>query len=282
MWCIDIYHDIEWIKENWGKSKPNIEANMRFQTDPGKKATLQIFGSEVELKHIRIILDVNTQEEVEDFYKHLGKVITSIEVFTSLIKREPFYIRRLPQSTSYITSYGEYNPDNPPPLSMQLVYQPQPMDYEALKQCLRLQFPGLEPYLFFFQKAIDTNLEIDYKWLNYYKICELRYKTGSKELDHEPAWRAFLEQFRADIEPFAVSKTQEIWAVIESIRGYAVHSISGKGKINFGNPYEKKDNAKLISSLPILERIVHKILNELPENKGFKFFQLGNDSSPNS
>lgn len=274
MWCLDVYHDVEWIKENWGRIKPEIEANMRFQIEPDKQATLQIFGSGEELKHIRIILDVNTQDEVEAFYKHLGKVITSIEVFTSLIKREPFYIRRLPHSTSYVTSYGEYSPDNAPPLSMRLAYQPRPMDYEALKQCLGLQFPGLEPYLFFFQKGIDTNLEIDYRWLNYYKICELRYKRGGKELDHESAWRAFLEHFRADIEPFAVDKTQEIWAVIEAIRGYAVHSISGRGKINFGNPYEKKGNDSLISSLPIIERIVHKILNELPENKGFKFFQL--------
>jgi hypothetical protein len=155
------------------------------------------------------------------------------------------------------------------------------MDYEALKKCLGLQFPGLEPYLFFFQKGIDTNLEIDYRWLNYYKICELRYKTGSKKLDHEPEWRAFLEHFRTNIEPFALSKTQEIWAVIESIRGYAVHSISGRGKINFGNPYEKKDNAKLVSTLSIMERIVHKILNDLPGNKGFRFFQLETTSTPN-
>ncbi len=255
---------------------------MLFQTDSDKKATLQIFGSDEEPKHTRIILDVNTKEEAEDFYKHLGKIITSIEVFTSLIKKEPFYIRRFPNSTQYMTSYGEYSSENAAPLSIQTVYQPQTMDYEALKQGLGRQFPGLEPYLFFFQKGIDTNLEIDYRWLNYYKICELRYKTGSNELDHEPAWRAFLENFRADIEPFAVSKTQQIWSVIESIRGYAVHSISGKGKINFGNPYEKKDNAKLVTSLPIMERIVHKILNELPGNKGLTFFQLENTSTPNT
>jgi hypothetical protein len=96
MWCIDIYHEIEWTSDNWGKIYPKIEANLHFQTDPHRKASLQIFGSDEELKHIRIILDVITKEEVEDFYKHLDKIITSIEVFTSLVRREPFYVRRLP------------------------------------------------------------------------------------------------------------------------------------------------------------------------------------------
>lgn len=286
MWCIDLFHDLEWTKQNGKTMKPQIEGNLTFATSPHTKAKLQIFGDEYEVRHARIVLDANSKEETEQFINnHLHKIQTSLEVFISLTPRQPFYFKKVPIGHGILMSYGEYSPGSSnPPLEITPVYgEPQQFDYNFLKNALASQFPGLETYLVYLQRGMDTTLEWDYRWINYYKICEVRFNAQGGKLVNSPGWRQFLAYFEDKLKPYLVSPQQKLWGLIEQWRVLAYHSIGEGGVVNFGNPFDGSAAHTLVKTLPILEAMAQKIINDLPENRtGLKFFQIDTASTPNT
>jgi hypothetical protein len=261
--------------QNKNNLKPKFEAGMHFQTSACLKSRLQIFGDEYAVKFVRLILEVDSKEETEDFInKHLHKVQTSLEVFISIIQQFPFKFNKLPGTTNIFISYGEFDEANNKPLEITPVYRQVKLNYDALKFSLAGQFPGLESYLVYLQRGMDTRLDWDYRWINYYKICELRFNSKGDKLIKSENWRLFLNRFNHELKPFLKSK-QSFWGLIEEWRVLAYHSIGEGGKVNFGNPFDSSAAKKLIETLPIMQKFAHTIINELPGNKNLIFNQNG-------
>lgn len=276
MWSIDLYNDWEWVKLNGKIMQPRFEGKLSFETAPEVHPKLQIFGSEYEIKHARILLDVTTKEDAEKFINfQLNKIQTSIEVFASIITGQPFRFKKVPGYHGILMIHSEFNADNPEPAQVTPQYaEPIKFNYKVLQHALGSQFPGLEKYLVYIQRGMDPTNEWDYRWINYYKVCELRFNASGRKIIHSHEWKEFLTHFSEKLKPYTKNK-QKLEGLIEEWRVLAFHAIGEGGAINFGNPYDGSAAQRIIESLPIMEQISQKIINELPENtRGLRFFQI--------
>jgi len=273
MWCIEIYNDLEWIKQNKDSLHPKFDIGMQFETAADLKTRLQVFGDDFEVKFVRIILHVESKEETATFINtQLHKIQTSLEVFISIVQQFPFEFNKLPGTRNIFIFYGQFDEKSNKPVEITPVYKQVKLNYETLKFALGSQFPGLESYLVYIQRGMDTRLDWDYRWINYYKICELRFNSAGKKLIQSAEWKSFLGRFESELKPLSKEK-QNYWGLIEEWRVLAYHSSGKGGKVNFGNPFDSNAVRKLVETLPIMEKFAHTIINELPGNNKLKFNQ---------
>lgn len=265
MWAIDLYHDYEWIKQNGSTAEPRIHLPINIGSLPNLNAQLFIFGTDTEFKHAQIQLDVKTKEECEEFFNQkLHFIVTSLELVLSIAYGQPFHFYKIPGSTNTFVSYGEIIDAKHQPLQITPQFSDIKLDYEFIKQALGHRYPGLEDYELFFLRGVDTTLDHDYRWLNFYKIFERKFnKKGKNKLINEKSWIMFLEQYRKDIKPFLSNDSQTLQGLIEELRASAAHSINGLDT--------RIANKRLSATLPLVVAMSKQILNEHENNKGLIF-----------
>ena len=146
---------------------------------------------------------------------------------------------------------------------------PGSLDYSALERLVRLTFPALDPYTFFIQRSINHALDDDYRWLNTYKMCEMRYASSAPghKLINSSDWRSLLKRhehvFTSHMRP-----KQTVWGFLEEIRAAAAHSIVGQT-----TPRGTGIDHRIGATLAPLQRVAMDIVNELPGNPGLRFHE---------
>jgi hypothetical protein len=258
MWCIDIYSDFGWINEHWPVDQ-KLQLPMNFETWPGTKFTLLVYGDDFEIKHLRIKTELTSKEETERFMSEkLVMIKNSFETFTGIIGGKQMNFGSIVDGRLMITFHHEG--DGPPCKIMETVSgEPIKFDYQSFAQVLGLQFPGFEPYCFYLNMASNPKLPVDYRWLNYYRILETRFNQSGEGLDYSDEYRAFL-----------TSANRITKGKIAEIRG-SIHAFARGATPGIGQ-YDSKYAKEMERTLLDMQVLALEAVNTHPSNRGYKFF----------
>lgn len=253
MWFIDFYLDYNWIQSVWPIA-PKRKIPIKAKAFPGCDFTILIFGDDYGIKHVRIIGDLHTKEEVEKFINHYRqKIQNSIELIHGSMTGDILSFAIV--GKNMLISYGEYTPDSKPLTITQKLGQPALFDYSRFENAFRGQWSGFEPYCFYLRMAFNETLPIDYRWLNYYRILETRFNTTGDGLDKNPEFLELLK--KANV----LSKRQ-----LMDIRG-SIHAFARGGHAGIGQ-YESKYGEKMEETLPAMRKLAAEAINTHPDNHG--------------
>ncbi len=256
MWTIDFYSDYKWIKEKW-PLEAVLSLPMKFSTFPGKVFTLLVYGDESGIKHIRINTELESKEEVETFTStKIMMIKNSFELLTGMLAGDKINLSPLSHGDRFLISYGE---GDVVPLHIEATMgQQAPFDYDKFSTLFKSQFPGFEPYCFYLNMASNSQLPVDYRWLNYYRILETRFNQTGDGLDKNSEYKNFVKQQGV----ITTGKNAEI-------RG-AIHAFARGATPGIGQ-YNSKYSGEMETTLPAMERLAYEALNAHPDNQYLRF-----------
>lgn len=270
MWFIDIFHDHEWLgKINGRLPAETFRTTIGFESDPLLKAELLMFSDVGGPRHFRVLLPTtNTFDGCQHFIAHqLNKIIASVETVISLQIGIGFEIHR-PFGTSHVTlGSGEYlvGDEQIAAVINTNIHTKTDFDPSVTGRILTsVQRPGVENYLFNLKRGVDSRLDLDYRWTNYYRICERRFcGNGKVSLQKEMAWEVFLRARIVVVLSLApdIRHGQTPGGYLEELRAIAMHT---NGQSIFGH------DQRLERSLPLIRFLATEVINGLIKDGGTK------------
>lgn len=266
MWSIDIFIDCEWLnQQSWPiEAKAVIQA--KFQTIPGLIVEEKFYGDKYAIKHVRLTGNFTSREQVEDFNaQKISMLRNSIELMSGLVSGKPVDFGLFGTTTFPVIFFEHTEVQNEKPAVITPNHYLVPFDYKAFLGAMSAQFPGFETYAFYLKNASDVRLPLDYRWLNLYRILEVRFNESGVGLAKNKEYKIFITSAGAEIT----------LSEIEDIRG-SIHAFSrGKKGKNLGiGHYGSYYSKKMIDSMPKLEKLAHMILEQVMQENGkeVKFF----------
>jgi hypothetical protein len=268
----DFFISLDFVKQHQERPEPQFVLAMKFKSRPDVAGEAFVYGDDDGPKHLQIVVKgLSDERDASDFIDPRWRdFINSLEVSASLISGQNFKVTPIEGTGMVVMVSHEFDGNNHwPPARIELSYaSAAPFPYEELRKVMGSHFPELIPYLFYLRRAINPTLDKDYRWLNAYKICELRYNPDGTGLSKNKEWKTFVKRFYNKLKPYGRSSGAE--GIVEQLRTLAAHAVSRGGINGYGTSLGKTESKRIEDSLAVIMEIAATIINELPGNQGLK------------
>lgn len=269
MWFADIICNLAWFESAQG----NLGTARIKQPIPsgveGVATTMCLYGTDSELTHARVVMDVHTHDEANQISNDLIEYwVGVLAVASGITSQNVLRPELFPQSNSYAVVLGEGD-ELAKSVAITTHSEPFLVDFLGLGKCVANWQPTCRAHLFFMGKFLDSSLPLDVRWLNGYRLAEWHFQRNSAGLAGNNQWRELLELFRSDLEVH-LRPNQSLHGFIEEARALAAHALLDNRPLDHRIT---KPGDQILWSFPVMERIVMHIGN-LPElNRGLVTLQ---------
>ena len=264
MWFADIICDLAWFESAQG----NMGAPRLKQLIPsgvnGVTTFMCLYGTDSELSHARVLMDVATHAEADRISNELiGYWVSILGVASGLASQRSLIPEVFPGTNSYAVVLGEGD-ELETSVTLTHLGEPFLIDFLALANCVANWQPDSRAHLFYMGKFLDTSLPLDVRWLNGYRLAEWHFQRNRVGLAGNSQWRDLLERFRSDlIEHLHAGQT--LHGFMEETRALAAHALVDN------RPQDHrlaKPGDQIAWSFSVMERIVIHIGNLPDLNRG--------------
>ena len=163
-----------------------------------------------------------------------------------------------PNSTRYCVSLGEGDEHSGCVYFKVEGPEPKLTDYEAVATLMTGWRNEFNTHLFFLSRFLNIAFPPETRWLNGYRLLEWHFMRGRTGLASSSAWRCFLEEHGASLDPFLLEQ-QTRHGLFEETRALVTHAMLQN------RPDPDKDGATLdlvTKTFKSLERLVVHVMNE--------------------
>jgi len=258
----DIFCDPAWVSQRSGLLGPK-----RYTLRGARSVSLGIaiefhfFGDEDRVRHVRVVMHTDEQQVAETCLNlNIQTWVAAIEVSVMVETKFPFRVLHMPGSQTFAIGLGQ-GPEDAPSLCINLPPVEPKTNYERLARGMAAWSGELSHYLFYLRRLVDSNLPLDVRWLNGYRLLEWHFVREAANLNRSPEWRAFVARFDADLEQFLRPRQGSV-GLLEEARALAAHA--GLDPRSDSERARDPRNA-MEKTFRVLERMVATVLNEHPQ-----------------
>jgi hypothetical protein len=269
MWFADIICNFTWLESTQGYlGVPRLKQSIPSNAD-GILTFMCIYGTESELTHARVLINVCTHEDADRLSNEsIGYWVAILAVASGITSGRPLRPEIIPGTNSYAVILGEGD-EHTTALTITRANDLAPIDFSALANCIANWEPRSCAHLFYIGRFLDASLPLDVRWLNGYRLAEWHFQRNKVGLAANNQWRELLEQFRSDLAPH-LRADQSLHGFMEEARALAAHALLDNRPTDHRLA---KPGDQIMWSFPVIERIVIHIGNLRELNRGLVVLQ---------
>jgi hypothetical protein len=270
MWAFDIVCDISWLKKckgELGDPSYKIKSYSKLLNSP---IDILLFAYENALRHVRFILHTSDQNLAQQCINaNICAWVNSIESGVILLTKSSFEIPKVDGEYGFMTIESYYDGGKHHALYLEeLARQTNPFDVKLLGNSLAYWSPQLHTHLHYFRRMIDPSINLEFRWLNAYKLFEwhfvkrhLKSVAQKKELAGSAEWKNFLDDYKEQLSQYLKNK-QEAHGLVEEVRNMVAHAF-----LDNRTEHERVSQpANLIQlTFPIMRNMAINLLNNLKD-----------------